>query len=305
MRATKGVKKSRVALVRGDDRYRNVSQALEEIEGEIELAGKQRIVVKPNFVSTRTPLSATHVDAVRAVLDCLRAKGVDEVTLAEGPAMGSFQRGLSNYGYEGLVSEYGLKLVDLNEDEAIEVELHDRQFRPMHLRVARTALESDYRISVGPPKTHDMSIVTLSLKNWAVGSLVRGQKSRCHQNTPAINLNLYKLAYHVGPHLSVIDGFQAMEGNGPVGGSAVDWRIAIASTDFLSADSLAAQLMGFRLEDIGYLYYCQLKGLGQGKLEDMELVGNAGVDEVRRSFAPHRSYERQLNWRIPNVEEYL
>lgn len=299
------MRKSRVALVRGDDRYRNVRQALEEIEGEIDLTEKRRIVVKPNFVSIRAPLSATHVDAVRAVLEFLKAKGADEVTLAEGPAMGSFQSGLRNYGYEELVREYGLKLVDLNEHEGVEVEVYDRRLRPMRLRVARTALESDYRISVSPPKTHDMTIVTLSLKNWAVGSLVRGQKSRCHQNTPAINLNLYKLAYHVAPHLSVLDGFRAMEGNGPVSGSAVDWRIAIASTDFLAADSLAAQLMGFKLEDVGYLYYCQLKGLGQGKLEEMELVGNAAVEEVRRSFKPHRSYNRQLKWRIPNVEEYL
>lgn len=297
--------KSRVALVKGDDRYGNVLQALESIEEDVDLAGKRRIIIKPNFVSVHRPLSATHVDAVRAVLDFLRARGLEGVTLAEGPAMGSVQQGLKSYGYLGLVDDYHLKVVDLNKDESVELDLYDKRLRPMRLRVARTVLESDYRISVGPPKTHDMAIVTLSLKNMAVGSLVRGQKSRVHQSCPVINLNLYKLAHHVAPHLAVLDGFQAMEGNGPVGGSAVDWRIAIASTDFLAADSLAAQAMGFALEDIGYLYYCQLSGLGQGTLEGMELVGNATLADVRRKFQPHSGYERQLRWRIADVERYL
>jgi uncharacterized protein (DUF362 family) len=96
-----------------------------------------------------------------------------------------------------------------------------------------------------------------------------------------------------------------MEGNGPVSGDAVDWRIAIASTDFVAADSLAAQLMGFPLEEIGYIYYCHLKGLGRGRLEEMELVGNATVAETRRRFRPHRTYKRQLAWKIPDVERYL
>jgi uncharacterized protein (DUF362 family) len=195
--------------------------------------------------------------------------------------------------------------VNLNEDDPVEVEMIDRHLRPLQLRVARTMVESDLRISVGPPKTHDMAILTLSLKNMAVGALLRGQKSRIHQNAPAIQLNMYKMAAHVAPHLTVLDGFQAMEGNGPVSGDPVDWRIAIASADFVAADALAANLMGFPYEQVGYLYYCQLKGVGQADLEQMEIVGNVRPDQVRRTFKPHRSIKGQLAWRIPDAERYL
>ncbi|HUV95147.1 MAG TPA: DUF362 domain-containing protein [Anaerolineae bacterium] len=297
--------KSRVALVKGDERYHNVRQALEHVARDIDLAERRRVVVKPNFVSVHRQLCATHVTAVKAVLDLLKARGVTQVTLAEGAALGTLHQGLRAYGYLPLIDEYNLNVVDLNEDDSVEVEVYDRKLRPMRLPVARTIVDSDYRISVGPPKTHDLVIVTLSLKNMAVGSLVRGYKARVHQNCPAINLNLYKLASYVAPHLTVIDGFQAMEGNGPVNGQPVDWKIAIASTDFVAADSLAAQLMGFPLEEIGYLYYCHLKGLGRGRLEEMELVGNATVAETRRRFRPHRNYQRQLAWKIPDVERYL
>ncbi|OGO04023.1 MAG: hypothetical protein A2Y73_01400 [Chloroflexi bacterium RBG_13_56_8] len=298
------MEKSRVALMKGDDRYQNVLQALEAIQDDIDLTGKRRVVVKPNFVSVYIPQATTHVDAVRAVLDFLKARGVTGVTLAEGPASGTLQKGIRSYGYQPLIDAYHLRTVDLNEDDPVEIEVYDDKLRSMRLPVARTLVESDYRISVGPPKTHDTVVATLSLKNLAVGSII-GRKRRVHQGYPGINLNLYKLAYHVAPHLSVIDGFRAMEGNGPVNGRPVDWKIAIASADFLAADSLGAQLMGFTLEEIGYLYYCQLKGLGQGNREEMELVGNASFDEVRRKFQPHHSYHSQLNWKIPQVEQYL
>lgn len=294
-----------VALVRGDDRYTNVAQALQAIADDVELAGKQRIVIKPNFVTTHDATAATHREAVRAVLDLLWARGIRGVTLAEGPAMGTLEQGLRNYGYQELIDKYGLRTVDLNSDEGVPVDLWDRDLRPLRLMAARTLVESDLRISVGPPKTHDYAIVTLSLKNMAVGALLRGQKSRIHQSYPVINLNLYRMARYVAPHLTVIDGFQAMEGDGPVGGDPVDWRIAIASTDFVAADSLAATLMGFPAEGIGYLHYCRLTGLGEGDLQRMRLEGNVAPAQVQRRFRPHRSYKQQVNWQIPDVERYL
>ena len=73
------MKRSRLALVRGDDRYGNVLQALECMEGGIDLAGKGRIVIKPDFVSVPRQLSATHADAVRAAPDFPGARGAEGV----------------------------------------------------------------------------------------------------------------------------------------------------------------------------------------------------------------------------------
>ena len=299
------MRKGRVALVKGDDRYTNVAQALEAIGDDIDLEGKERITIKPNFVSVRRAACATHRDAVRAVLDILRDRGASGVTLTAGPALGSTRDAIKNYGYDQLVKKYGLRVVDLNNDDAVEVQVLDRDLKPLTLRVARTMIESDYRISVNPPKTHDFTIVTLSLKNMAVGGLLRGNKSRIHQNFPAFHVNLYKMARHVAPHLSVIDGMQGMEGDGPVSGDPVDWGMAIASTDFLAADALASHLMGFPLEQVGYLLYCHQKGLGQGDVDKMDVVGNARPEDVQRQFTPHTSYEQQRKWHLEGVERYL
>ena len=66
-------KRSRVALMKGDNRYDNATKALSLIKEDINLSDKKRILVKPNFVSTRRQLAATHVEVVRAVLDFLIA----------------------------------------------------------------------------------------------------------------------------------------------------------------------------------------------------------------------------------------
>ena len=333
--------KSRVALIKGTKRYDNLAQALALIEDDIDLSDKKRILIKPNFVSTREQLASTHVEAVRAVLDWLRPRHDGPITIGEGAAVSETFDGYRNFGYLDLAEEYNVRFVDLNQDEWTPVQVYDRRLRPMAVRVARITLESDFRISIGPPKTHDAVIVTLSLKNMIVGSLIRGRggglfqmvgqllpdrltnsalaekakshlstvsrsdKFALHQGYHGLNLNLYSLAKVIAPHLSVIDGFVGMEGSGPSSGTPVDLRVAIASTDFLAADTVATRLMGFDLDEVGYLHYCKLGGLGAGDLNDIEIVGNTTIEECLRPFQPHPTYRQQLQWHLPSVEEYL
>ena len=124
-----------------------------------------------------------------------------------------------------------------------------------------------------------------------------------HQSFPVMNLNLFTLAPHFHPHLAVIDGYQAMEGNGPTRGEPVEWRIALASTDWLAADVTAARLMGFDLEEVGYLYYCAQAGYGATDPADIAVVGNARPDRVARRFKRHASTQLQRRWESPAVSQ--
>ncbi len=346
---------SRVALVRGADRYDNVRQALAQIAGEIDLSDKQRVLIKPNFVVTHKPLAATHVDGVRAVLDFVRERYDGPITIAEGPSVQPAAEGFRLHGYESLIESHGVTLLDLNHDEPVPVDVYDWRLRPLRLHLARTVVDSDFRISVGPPKTHDVVIVTQSLKNMIMGSLISrfahahtssngsgpsigtiskvlwrlvplwvrrlppaewltfrvmstlepSDKMKMHQSYPVINLNLALIAPIVTPHLSVIDGFEAMEGNGPTEGDLVPWQIALASTDALAADVTTTALMGFDPDQIGYLHYCKLMGLGAGDPDQIEIVGNATPAGCSRQFRPHDTTRRQRRWQLPHAERYL
>jgi hypothetical protein len=122
---------------------------------------------------------------------------------------------------------------------------------------------------------------------------------------PILNLNLALAAPLVWPHLAVIDGWQGMEGDGPGSGKPVDWRVALAGLDPLAVDVLAAHLMGFDPAEVGYLHYCRLLGLGVGDIQKIEVVGGVAPETVRRSFAPHFAYQRQLAWHLDGAEEQL
>ncbi len=326
----------RVALIRGNDRFTNILRALESIEKDIRLG--ERIVVKPNMVSVAKPLSATHADALRAVLEFLKARTSREITIAEGTACSDTRKGFARYGYCDVARHYGAKLVDLNRDRWAHVDLVDRDFKPLTLRVARTIAESDCRISLAPMKTHDTVVVTLSLKNLVMGSLIRrhrdvgpvlerilhtvhhkvrprdplyprsmnwivrwiirSDKLQMHQTYPTMNINLYRLAKAFPAHLAVLDGFTGMEGPGPTSGNPVDLRVALASTDFIACDSVGARVMGFDPEEIGYLHYAMKNCLGEGDLEKIEILGER-IEDCRRPFEPHPLFERQLTWRLP------
>jgi len=341
--------RAKVGLVRGKNRYDNICRVLELVSDDVDFQGRRQVVIKPNFVSTHRQLASTHVDAVRAVLDFVRARYDGRLVIAEGAALVNTWEGFERFGYNELIDRYNVSLVDLNADQVVSIQVYDQQLRPKTLRLARTVVESDLRISVGPPKTHDVVIVTMSLKNMIMGSLInpaiavrksgrqflvmswlsrivprfvreswliqrvktrlflggQSDKMAMHQGYSVINLNLAMLALWVRPHLAVIDGFQAMEGSGPVNGNSVDWQIALAGVDALAVDSLTAYLMGFDPTQVGYLTYCRRLGVGVGEMNRIDVLGNVVLKTVRRQFRPHPTFHRQCNWHLENVERWL
>ncbi|MBS7612108.1 DUF362 domain-containing protein [Candidatus Bathyarchaeota archaeon] len=291
--------RSVVAVSRGAGRYETVKKTLELIRDDIaeSIKGKRKILIKPNFVSDSIQLAATHVDAVRAILDTITPLTSGEILIGEG-SYGDTFKGYRNFGYMKLRSEYSVELVDLNSDEYVEVNVFNGKFREFPVRVSRIVYESDYRISAAVMKTHDFVVATLSIKNMAVGSIIKPYKGRIHQGYPAINLNIYRIAKFIPVHLAVIDAFKAMEGDGPVWGSEVSMNAALAGLDPVAVDAVAAYIMGFNPMDIGYIYYCHKFGLGNANIENIRIVGE-NIETLKRGFKPHRTIDKQFNWRIP------
>jgi len=104
------------------------------------------------------------------------------------------------------------------------------------------------------------------------------------------------LAPMLHPSLSVIDGFEGMEGNGPINGTAVDHRVCVASTDYLAADTVGASLMGIDPADIGYLSYLATAKVGESDLSKMEILGEP-VAKLAKKYRLGSSIENQLQWK--------
>lgn len=69
-----------VAIVKGFDRYDNITRALDLLGSEA-MCGITHLL-KPNFVSTENQLASTHREAARAVLDFLHKHSENPVIIA-------------------------------------------------------------------------------------------------------------------------------------------------------------------------------------------------------------------------------
>lgn len=290
---------ARVALVKGNDRREITYQALKKIEDDvISSIGNKRILIKPNFVTTNRPLCATHVDAVRGILDFLEPHHKGQITIGESTAFGggTFD-GFKNYQYLPLEKEYNVKLVDLNRQPWEYRYMFGRGHRPIPIRIISEFMAPDvYVISAAKMKTHDRVVTTLSLKNVIMGAPLndykKNDKGLMHtaynfSKEAVLHYNMFHLAQEIYPDLGVIDGFEAMEGNGPVGGTPVDARVALASLDPLAMDILATKLMGFDPGQIMYLSAMAEAGMGQGDLDKVEVLGTP-AEQCQYKFKPHR-----------------
>ena len=109
-----------------------------------------------------------------------------------------------------------------------------------------------------------------------------------------IHHNIKIMGQELWPDLVVLDCYYAMEGDGPIDGELIKLGAAVASADPLKADGLAARLIGFNPEEIGYLYYMQAEGLGDYSLSD--IVGEKFPGVLHR-VRPHSTYNVQKNWK--------
>ena len=304
-----------VAITSGEDRPDNIFRALEFIKEDIrEAIGDRRVIIKPNNVSVTRQLAASHVGCIEGTLEFLKSIGIKKAVIAESPAPGTAMQGYENFGYLALQGKYDIEFMDL-DDQGYEIMfLFDQKaFQPIPIRLSNVLLDRDknFIISAAMLKTHDRVVSTLSLKNIVFAATLKDKgytwdekrkpgtssdKPKAHgSGYRATNFNIFSMAPRLHPDLSVIDGYQGMEGNGPTGGDPVEHRVAVASTDWLAADRVGLELMGIDFSKVGYLNYCARAGYGKSDLNKIRILGESIADH-RKSYRLHDRVAEQLIW---------
>jgi uncharacterized protein (DUF362 family) len=314
---------SRVSLAAGDDRTKIAFDSLTPFKKEIAAAiGTKRVVLKPNNVITSVPLCASSADNLEGILEFLKSIGKTNVVIAESPANGPAMDGFVNYGYDKLAAKYNVKMVNLDAEKyGIVYCIDQKDMQPHATRVATMLMDpaNNYVISAAKLKTHDLVGITLSLKNVVLGAGIKDPgaglrppgagagATRARSDKPlmhgggvyGINFNIFMLSAKLHPDLAVIDGYEGMEGTGPVNGTPISQKVCIASTDWLAADCVGAQLMGVDYNKIGYLNYCAKAGdRGESDLSKIEIVGPP-VKEYVKTYQLPRQWEQITSWSKP------
>ena len=72
-------------------------------------------------------------------------------------------------------------------------------------------------------------------------------------------------------------------------------NVVVASHHGIAADVVGLQVMGYKLEQVGYLRYAmELRNLG---LVDIKVVGKS-IEDVRVTYVDHDDIKDQLTWPI-------
>ncbi len=287
----------KVSLQKGKERKVNIKKSLENLRGEIEeeINGAKKVIIKPDLTSAQKQSVSVHRHALESVLEFLSTLSSGEIIIAGSARIGDTKEAFNNFGYYNLKKKYNIQFLDLYESkDCKKVKIYSRDLNPAETCVPKILLREDvYTISISGLKTDDAVVASMGIKNLA-GCMV--ERPLNHSGYKAINLSIANLMQVLKPNLSIIDAFEAVEGESPTRGDVVSMELAVSGTDFLSVDTVGATIMGFNPYRIGYLSHCREEGLGEGDISNIEIIGNIDIEKVKRNFRPHPKYENQLNW---------
>jgi uncharacterized protein (DUF362 family)/Pyruvate/2-oxoacid:ferredoxin oxidoreductase delta subunit len=235
-----------------------------------------RVLLKPNLLTAADEDKAvtTHPVVVRAVAELVQAAGgrVQIGDSPSGPLSGNAEV-LRRSGMLAAAEACGATLVPF--ESVVWKQNHGDDYF-----IARPALEADLVINLPKIKTHAMTLYTGAVKNM-LGVIVGERKMEMHiraPGTPDFSRELVNLLELVVPALTIQDGIQGLEGNGPgAGGTPHAYGCLAASTDPVALDTIISQAMGFEPGAVLHLAQAGARNLGVSNHEKIRVVARAGV----------------------------
>ncbi len=290
-----------VSVVKGEIASEAVRKAVNLIGGIEKIVKKgDKVFVKPNLVAPLTKESGaiTDPEVIRVVIKLLRKAGAVEIKVGDAPFFFyKSKKAFEVTGTQQVVEEEGAEAVYLDEDEYLEIESPKAKLMNT-IKLPKTLLDCDKFITVPKLKTHSMCRVSLAIKNQI--GLLSPEEKRIYHRTD-IHQKVVDVTLAATPDLAIIDGLNALEGQGPTYGNAVNTGIIIAGTDVVSVDAVASSIMDFEPQEIPHIRLAALQGLGEMDLNKIVLKG-ASINEVQKHF---KRPSADVMGIYPNVEAYV
>jgi len=270
---------SRVAIVKGPRGHEPVYKALDLIDYRDALKGWDRVLIKVNFITTKTWDTGATTDpiVVEAIIQRLQELPVEVLVVESDATVTNATKAFRVTGMAEMCERNGVEWLNLRHvKDRVELPIPDG-LALKKITVPRIVAESAV-ISAAKMKTHTETGVTLGMKNM-FGVLPDKFKGRYHMK--GMHKVILDINRAVKPVLTVVDGFVAMEGRGPVQGSPVKMETIIAGRDVVATDATASRVMGFDPSKIGHIRMAHEAGLGE--IDNIDIVGER-LDAVARAF---------------------
>jgi uncharacterized protein (DUF362 family) len=245
-----------VSMVKVEDTYNSLKEALELCHGLEGLKKEDNILIKPNIVSWDFELPfppfgvVTTSAVIEALVRILAENGYNNLTIGEGSVeVPNDQSVFKALGYDKLQERYGVMVADFNKEAFEEVDYGDG----FKLNIAKRVLEADKIINVPVLKTHNQAKVSLGIKNLK-GCLNRKSKIFCHGvGDEELNLTFPRIIEKLPVTLTIIDGIFTLERGPAPTGRAIKKDLLIASRDPFAADIVGADVLGYSTAEVEHL----------------------------------------------------
>lgn len=251
-----------------------------------------RVVVKPNLIMRCTPqrCATTHPVVIEAVIRQLQSMGAGDITIADSPG-GLYTPQLLTAAYEqtgmaGVAKRCGVKLNTDTSSRKLRIEDGKlcREFD-----IISPIADADIVVNVCKLKTHCMTTFSCGVKNLfgCVPGLLKPELHYRFPDEERFARMLVDLSLLVRPAITVVDGIDGMEGDGPTGGTPRHAGItAAAGYDALySLDLVLAGMIGLPPESVMMLTEAMSRGLCPPDASQVEILGDP-VPKLERFVMP-------------------
>ena len=249
------------------------------------LAG-QTVVIKPNLVIPKPSSSSATTDphVVQAIVDLSIAAGATQILIVEAPLPGAAPFwGPCGYGAVFTKKAYPqVQLVNLVTGTYVLTPVPGGGSAYQQMWVPSVVLQPNtFFISVGKMKTHQATVVTLSMKNLvglasepAYAQPVEADLPRHDLHLRSINQSIVDLNLIRPIDFAVVDGVWGMDGEGPTTGNPVATNVVLAGLNALAVDRVGLNVMEFAQNSVTYLGYAAQAGLGPANTNNVILLGD-------------------------------
>ncbi len=265
--------------------YPALCRSLSALGIEKDMRPGLKVVIKPNLIMAKRPEHpvTTHPLVIRGMVRWLNEHGVTDITLAESSG------GLYNGEYmKNVYNTCGMRQLEpalhLNMDFSARTVNCPDGFANHSFHIITPVVEADYVINICKLKTHAMTGYSGGIKNL-FGVIPGLEKPQLHYRWPRLadfSRMLLELARTVNPQLTIIDAIDAMEGNGPTGGTSHPLHLLLAARDLYTQDYFAAGLM--KLDPMKIEMIRQAVEAGLARPGEIELAG----DPVPENLTPFK-----------------
>jgi len=192
-------------------------------------------------------------------------------------------------GFKEVCERNGAEIVYLDEEDTESFEFKGKPsvedkpdgYNLMKFRLPKTIIkiiknrESITYINIPKLKTHSMARVTLGIKNqW--GFPHHADRGKDHNYN--LHSKLVDLYEYIKPDITIIDGIEGtIHGHYPPtcweNRLVKRFEVLIGGRDTLAVDVVGARVFGLTLEDVPHLQIANKRGLGEGDLSKIRVIG--------------------------------